>query len=111
VTACHLCGCHWLQIEQFIKLCRFLACTAAGTAATAAGSAAAAPAVEAVKTQLKSEVDAAVGFILDNLASLSLMEDKAVALAEASQVRCWQNYALLLGALVGTVMAGWRWRC
>lgn len=88
-TDCCLCGSNWPQIEQSIKLCRFLACTAAGTAATAAGSAAAAPVVEALKTQLKSEVDAAVGFILDNLASLSLMEDKAVALAEASQVRQW----------------------
>lgn len=42
--------------------------------------------MEALKKQLQSEVDAAVGFILENLAALSLLEDKAVALAEASQV-------------------------
>jgi hypothetical protein len=79
------------QIEQSVKLCRFLACTAAGTAATAAGSsgsaaAAAAPEELALKSQLKAEVEAAVGFILDNIAGLSLMEDRAIALAEAAQV-------------------------
>lgn len=79
------------QIEQSIKLCRFLACTAAGTAASAGSSAAAAPVLEALKTQLKTEVDAAVGFILENLAALSLMEDKAVALSEASQVGVGYN--------------------
>lgn len=42
--------------------------------------------MEALKKQLQSEVDAAVGFVLENLAALSLLEDKAVALAEASQV-------------------------
>lgn len=42
--------------------------------------------MEALKKQLQTEVDAAVGFILENLAALSLLEDKAVALAEASQV-------------------------
>lgn len=83
-----------MQIEQSVKLCRFLACTAAGAAASAAGSsgsaaaeAAAAPVLEALKVQLKGEVDAAVGFILENLAALTLLEDRAVALAEAAQVR------------------------
>ena len=60
------CVCCWsLQIEQSVKLCRFLACTAAGTAASAAGSsggtaAAAVPVLEALKAQLKAEVDTAV---------------------------------------------------
>lgn len=79
-----------MQIEQSVKLCRFLACTAAGAAASFTGSAvaeaAAAPVLEALKTQLKSEVDAAVGFILEHLAALTLLEDRAVALAEAAQV-------------------------
>lgn len=83
------------QIEQCVKLCRFLACTAAGTAASAAAAgssggaaaaAAAAPVVDALKTQLKAEVDAAVAFILESLPALSLMEDRAVALTEAAQV-------------------------
>jgi hypothetical protein len=104
MAVCRLCRCQWLQIEQSIKLCRFLACTAAGTAAIAAGSAAAAPVVEALKTQLKSEVDAAVGFILENLASLSLMEDKAVALAEASQVG--QMVCCAGGCVAGVVRGG-----
>ena len=90
------------QIEQSVKLCRFLACTAAGTAASAAGSscgaaAAAVPVLEALKAQLKAEVDAAVGFILENLAALTLMEDRAVALAEAAQVRmCGVFFDLVL---------------
>jgi hypothetical protein len=95
-AACHTTPRNFTQqIEQSIKLCRFLACTAAGTAATAAGSsgstaAAAAPEVVALKAQLQAEVEASVAFILDNLAGLSLMEDRAVALAEAAQV-CVEN--------------------
>jgi len=78
-----------LQIEQSIKLCRFLACTAAGAAASAASSGSvltAAPAVDDLKGKLKSAVDAAVNFILESLPGLNLIEDKAVALAEAAQV-------------------------
>jgi hypothetical protein len=50
------------------------------------------PVLEALKAQLKAEVDAAVGFILENLAALTLMEDRAVALAEAAQVQMCGNF-------------------
>jgi hypothetical protein len=48
------------QIEQSVKLCRFLACTTAGTAASTAGSsggtaAAAVPVLEALGTKASAQ--------------------------------------------------------
>lgn len=61
VTAC-------LQVEQALKLCRFLAALH-GASAT------------------RAEAGAAVALIVEALPSMALQEDKLIALAEAADVR------------------------